>query len=89
MEVSRLLGAYNWNDAIKAARDYRGGGMNDWYLPSIGELKLIYENLQKAGVINLGTSITSLYKQWIKAVKFYPRVFGGKPPVDFVCGFIS
>jgi hypothetical protein len=22
-------------------------------------------------------------------MKFYPCVFGGKPPVDFVCGFIS
>jgi hypothetical protein len=56
MEVSRLLGEYNWDGAIQAARNYRGGGFNDWYLPSIGELDLIYQNLQKSGIVNLGTS---------------------------------
>jgi hypothetical protein len=29
--------------------------MKDWYLSTINELNLIYENLQKAEVMNLGT----------------------------------
>jgi hypothetical protein len=57
MEVSRLLGEYNWSDAINAAKNYRGGGFSDWHLPSRSELSLIYENLQKAGVVNLGNAI--------------------------------
>ena len=56
LEVSRLLGDYNWNDAINAARNYRGGGMSDWYLPTKTELNLVYVNLHKAGIVNLGAS---------------------------------
>jgi len=55
MEVSRLLGDYDWNGAIQAAKNYNGGGFTDWHLPSQGELNLIYQNLQKSGIVNLGT----------------------------------
>jgi hypothetical protein len=55
MEVSRLLGDYTWDDAVRVARDFRGGGFSDWHLPSRGELNLVYQNLQKSGVVNLGT----------------------------------
>jgi TolB-like protein len=53
-EVSRLLGSYNWDDAKKAARAYRGGGKDDWYLPTQSELNLIYQNLHKTGKLNMG-----------------------------------
>jgi len=55
MEVSRNLGDYEWDAAIQAAKNYRGGNFNNWRLPTKDELSLIYENLQKSGVINLGT----------------------------------
>lgn len=33
--------------AAKLCKDYRGGGKSDWFLPSIDELNLVYENLRK------------------------------------------
>ena len=35
--------------AAKACRDYSGGGKTDWYLPSIGELKALYEQRELVG----------------------------------------
>jgi TolB-like protein len=57
MEVSRLLGDYTWDEAVNAARNYKGGGYSDWHLPSASQLLLIYNNLQKAGVVNLGSTV--------------------------------
>jgi len=36
--------------AIQAAANYAGGSQTDWFLPSIGELMLMYNNLRQAGV---------------------------------------
>jgi hypothetical protein len=32
---------YTFNEAASIARKYRGGGFNDWFLPSINQLKMI------------------------------------------------
>ena len=45
-ECSKLLGGANWEDAKAMCRQYRGGGYSDWYLPTIKELGLIYQNLR-------------------------------------------
>jgi TolB-like protein len=55
MEVSRSLGDHKWQEAIDIAKNYRGGGFSDWRLPGKDELNLIYQNLQKAWVVNLGS----------------------------------
>lgn len=34
----------NGNYAAKTAANYTGGGFGDWYLPSLGELQLMYTN---------------------------------------------
>ena len=36
--------------AIQAATDYAGGSKSDWFLPSIGEAMLMYNNLRPVGV---------------------------------------
>jgi len=54
MEVSRLLGDYTWDRAVQAAKEFRGGGYSDWYLPSQSEFQLMSSNLRKSGV-NLGS----------------------------------
>jgi hypothetical protein len=54
MEASRLFGSYNWEEAIKAAKSFDGGGKNDWRLPTADELNLVYENVHKAKVADFG-----------------------------------
>lgn len=51
LEVSPYLGDYNWYDALEVAKNYNGGGFSDWYLPTRGELNLVYENLVKTGIL--------------------------------------
>ena len=51
LECSELLGNANWDDAKKMCTEYRGGGYEDWYLPSEAELKFIYNNLVETGKI--------------------------------------
>lgn len=36
--------------AIQAAADYAAAGITDWFLPSLGELMLMYTNMRQAGV---------------------------------------
>jgi len=43
------LGRTNWEDAKKLCSDYRGGGFDDWRLPTKDELSQIYL-LHKMGV---------------------------------------
>lgn len=40
--------------AAELCSDYRGGGQSDWFLPSLAELELIYKNLYKNRIGNLG-----------------------------------
>ena len=51
-EVSEILGEANWESAKKMCKDFRGGGYDDWYLPTKDELNLVYENLRKTGIIS-------------------------------------
>ncbi|GHV83193.1 hypothetical protein AGMMS50212_05330 [Spirochaetia bacterium] len=55
-EVSRLLGGYSWDEAVKAAKNYRGGDFKNWYLPSVTELKLVYDNLVKTNIMSMGNT---------------------------------
>lgn len=46
-----LLGSASWQDAFTLVKNYRGGGHDNWYLPTQEELDYIYENLRKKDVI--------------------------------------
>ena len=51
-EVSEMLGVATWSGAFELCNNYRGGGYDDWHLPTKDELNLIYQNLRKAGKIS-------------------------------------
>jgi TolB-like protein len=54
MECSEILGIHPWDQALTAAQDYRGGGYANWRLPTKEELNLIYQNLRKKNLGNMG-----------------------------------
>jgi hypothetical protein len=51
LEVSPLLGKYNWESAMETAWNYTSGGKDGWRLPSREELNLMRENMKKAGIL--------------------------------------
>lgn len=50
MECSMDIGSFNWDGAVRAAQNHRGGGFTNWRLPSDGELRLMYRNLNEKGL---------------------------------------
>ena len=55
LECSEVLGSATWSEAKTLCSEYRGGGYDDWYLPSREELNFIYVNLKLTGKI-IGSS---------------------------------
>jgi TolB-like protein len=49
MEICKELGNGNWNEAIRVARNFRGGGYTDWRLPTRRELNLVIRNIRHIG----------------------------------------
>jgi len=56
MECSMDIGSYTWDQAVTAAKNYKGGGFTDWHLPSISELELMYKNLKKKELGGFGNT---------------------------------
>ena len=54
MEVSHILGEYQWDEALKVAKNYKGGGFTNWQLPTKEQLNNIYVNLKDNSSANLG-----------------------------------
>jgi len=55
MECSLDIGSFNWDQAVSAARNYKGGGFTDWRLPTSGELELMYKNLKQKNLGGFGS----------------------------------
>jgi TolB-like protein len=70
LECSEVLGSAKWDSASYLCKNYRGGGFNDWYLPTKDELNLIYENLRKTGIISgdswYWSSSSSGFYTWVQ-----------------------
>jgi len=52
-ECSGELGKATWNNAVTTINNYNANGLSDWYLPNIGEMELMFENLYKKGIGDL------------------------------------
>ena len=68
-EVSEILGEANWETAKTIAKNFRGGGYSDWYLPTKDQLNLVYQNLRKTGKISgnswhWSSSEFNIYNAW-------------------------
>lgn len=75
-EVSEMLGEAKWETAMSMAKNFRGGGYDDWYLPTTDELNIVYQNLRKSGIISGNSchwSSTKFYgtKMNYKYLSFY------------------
>ena len=71
MEVSAILGEYNWLQAVKVAKDYKGGNFSDWRLPNKAELNLVYQNLRRKNLANLGD-----YDYWSSSEAYFAAYYG-------------
>jgi len=56
MECSMDIGSYNWDQAVIAAKNYKGGSFTDWRLPTTGELELMYKNLKQKNLGGFGNT---------------------------------
>jgi hypothetical protein len=65
MEISMALGSYNWNGAMVAAKNYRGGGLSDWRLPTTGEAQVIYNNLARHNLGGFGGDWYWSSRSWV------------------------
>ena len=70
LECSEVLGYANWENAKKMCAEFRGGGYDDWYLPSKEELNFIYINLARTEqIIGRGwfwSSSGGTYEAWVQ-----------------------
>lgn len=51
--IKELLISSEMNRAAQLCNDYSGGNQSDWFLPSLGELQMLYRNLNEE-VLDLG-----------------------------------
>jgi len=54
MEVSMDIGSYSFDEAIRVARNHRGGDFRDWRIPTMSEWEVIYNNLGKHNMGGFG-----------------------------------
>jgi hypothetical protein len=77
IEVSEILGAHTWSDALSVARNYRGGGYSDWRLPTKDELNLIYQNLRAKQIGSLGDIVYWSSSEYVSSDAWAQRFSDG------------
>jgi len=70
-ECSGDLGRATWGQAIIDARNYRGGGFDDWRLPDSNDSNWMYRNLKLSGI---GGFANSFY--WVNIERYSADAYG-------------
>jgi len=79
--TNAIINVYNdANYAANICKNYNAEGMNDWYLPSLDELKLIYENVGPGSKLkNIGNFNNDMMASyWSSSESPNQSSFGGK-----------
>ena len=82
LEVSATLGSGTWDYAMATARDYHGGGFDDWVVPNTSQLRMMWENrAHVAGLIpGWYWSSTPNSTQRAQMINFHDRQSGRIDP---------
>ena len=65
------------NSAATLARDYLGGNLSDWFLPSQDELSLLFNSINKNGLPMLDRALYWSSSEWYESIALAQDFFNG------------
>ena len=83
-EMCELEGKVSWSDAQRMCKEYRGGGYDNWYLPSPEQMQKVYTNLVTTRKVPLNGwywGFTEHYRHG--DISYAMRLNDGKEDFDF------
>ena len=75
--ATEILVAKCPNSAATLARDYLGGNLTDWFLPSQDELSLLFNSIDKNGLPKLDRALYWSSSEWYESIALAQDFFNG------------